>query len=43
MITHIVTGLFIGNRVMAQKNKMMGQRISNQNHEIEEKECFNFY
>ena len=43
METHIVTSLFIGNRVMAQKNMMMGQRITNQNQEIEERECFKKY
>lgn len=37
MTTHIVTGLFRDNRVMAQKNRMMGQRIIDQNQEIEEK------
>jgi len=35
--THIITGQFRGNRVMAQKNKMMEQRIIDQNQEIEEK------
>jgi len=32
--------LFVGNRVMAQKNRMMVQRITHQNQEIEERECF---
>ena len=43
MATHIVTGQFRGNRVMAQKNRMIGQRNSDQNQEIEEKEYFKFY
>jgi len=37
MEAHIVIGLLRGNRVMPQKNKMMGQRISDQNQEIEER------
>lgn len=43
MENHIVTGLFKGNREMAQKNRMMGQTITNQNQEIEERECFKLY
>jgi len=37
MPTHIVTGQFKGNRLMAQKNKMMEQRHTDQNQAIEEK------
>ena len=43
METHIITGQFKGNKVMAQKNRMMGQRITDQNQEIEERECFKLY
>jgi len=43
METHIVAGLLRGNKVMAQKNMMMGQRITYQNQEIEERECFKLY
>ena len=43
MENYIVTGQLGGNRVMAQKNKMMGQRIADQNQEIEERECFKLY
>lgn len=37
METHIVTGQFRGNRLMAQNNRMMGQRITDKNQEIEER------
>ena len=37
METHTLTSLFRGNRVMEKKNRVMGQRVSDQNQEIEEK------
>lgn len=43
MVTHIVTGKFRDNRVMAQKNRMMGQRITYQKQEIKEREWFKLY
>jgi len=38
MENHIITGLFKGNKVMVQKNRMKEQRTTNQNQEIEERE-----
>ena len=43
MTTHIVTGLFRGKRVMAEKNMMMGKRITDQNKAIAEKECLKLF
>ena len=43
MTNHIVTCLFKDKIVKAQKNKMMGQSIIDQNQEIKERECFKLH
>ena len=40
MENHIRTGLFRGNKVMVQMNKMKEQRTTDQNQEVEEKGHF---
>ena len=43
MENHIITGLFSGNKVMVQNNRMKEQRTIDQNQEIEEREWFKKY
>lgn len=43
MENHIIIGLFRGNKVMVQRNRMKEQRATDENQEIEEREWFKKY